>query len=66
MAFLEPCVDYSFVINWSCCGFSDCAINESPDVCGYPIGFVLYQLCQIWHTIVPDAGIIQVSRGNLI
>ena len=29
-------------------------------------GFVLYQLCQIWHTIVPDAGIIQVWHGNLL
>ena len=65
MAFFEPCVDHSLVINWSCC-FVDCAIDESPDVCCYPIGFVLDQLCQIWHTIVPDAGIIQVWHGNLI
>ena len=28
--------------------------------------FCLYQLCQIWHTIVPDAGIIQVLHGNLL
>ena len=64
MAFFEPCVDHSLVINWSC-GFADCAINESPDVCCCPISFVLYQLHQIWHTIVPDAGIIQVWHGNL-
>ena len=53
MSFFELCVDHSVVINWSC-GFVDCAIDESPDVCCYPISFVLYQpskygirLCQM-------------------
>ena len=65
MAFFEPCVDNSLEINRPG-GFANCAIDESPDVFCYPISFVLYQLRKIWHTIVPDAGIVQVWSCNLI
>ena len=65
MAFFEPCVDTSLVINRPC-GFANCAIDESPDVFCYPASFILYQLHQIWHMTVTDAGLVQVWSRNLI
>ena len=65
MGFFQLCADNSLVINRPL-GFVNFAINESPDVFCYPIGFVLYQLHKIWHMIVPDAGIVQVWSRNLV
>ena len=31
-----------------------------------PIGFISYQLCEIWHVTAPDAGIVQVWSCNLV
>ena len=58
MAFLESSIHRSLMVNWPCC-LSDGTINKTPHTIHQSIGFLLYQLSIVWHSMVPEYCTIQ-------